>query len=151
MDIKENTKNGMATNSAPSKPLETVGDYWAEYERINKQIVALEAQIKVLTECAERYRTDSFETALHLAGYDLCLRKKELAPIITVITCSLSALCSDVDGSIIYDRFFLGHQVVEIADSHKVSEHTVSRSINSFLKASVPQKVVDECGKMLKE
>ncbi len=146
----DSTQNNAACGNSQCKPLETVGDYWAEYERINKQIVALEVQIKVLKESAERYQTDSFETALHLAGYDLCLRKKELSPILTIITRSLSAICSDVDGSIIYDRFFLGHQVQEIAREHGVSENIVSRSISSFLRASVPQKVVDECGEMLK-
>ena len=150
MVIKENTENGVATNNAQSKPLVTIGDYWAEYERISKQIAALEVQIKILTECAKRYKTDSLEAALHLAGYDLSVRKKELSPILTIITRSLSTLCSDVDESMIYERFFLGHQAIEIAHAHGVSENTVNRSINSFLRASVPQKVVDECGKMLK-
>lgn len=144
MNNAERIKNDVDCSIISSNPSETIGNYWDKYNRINQKIIALEVQIKILTECAERYQTDSLESALHMASYNLSLRKKEISPVIDIISRSISQLCSDVDGTIVYERLFLGHNIYEIAHDHEISENSVNRNLNAFLKAPVPSEVLDE-------
>lgn len=98
MNHAERIKNNADGSIISSKPSETIGNYWDKYNKLNQKIAALEVQIKILTECAKRYNTDSLEGALHMASYNLSLQKKEISPVIDIISRSISQLYDDVDG-----------------------------------------------------
>lgn len=132
-------------------PMATLGDYLREYNRINQQIAALEIQIGILRKSAERYDVSYFDSTLHQIEHELFLQKREIGPIIMIITRTISMLMPGEDGEIVYERLFLGHSSQEIARQHGLTDHSVAKNVGRFLKAPVPDKVVDECGKILKE
>ena len=138
-------------DNAIHRPMLTLEDYLREYNRINKQIAALELQTNILKKSAERYDVSYFDTSLHQIEHELYLRKKEIGPIIMIITRTVSALVPDGDGEMIYERFFLGRSAQEIARQHGLTDHYVTRNVGRFLRAPVPDEVVDECGKIFKE
>lgn len=149
--MNDEIEDNVISESSIHMPLVTVGDYLREYNRLNQQIVALEIQRNILTKSAERYNISSFDSSLHQINYELYLRKKEISPIIMIITRTVSMLIPDGDGELFYERFFLGRSTLEVARQHGLTDHCVTRNVGRFLKAPVPDKVVDECGKILQE
>lgn len=149
--MNDEIENDVICDSSIHRPMVTLEDYLREYNRLNKQIAALELQTIILKKSAERYNISSFDSNLHQMEYELYLRKKEISPIIMIITRSVSMMIPEGDGEIIYERFFLGHSTQEIARQHGTTGHYITRSIGRFLKVPVPDEVVDECGKVLKE
>lgn len=133
------------------RPVVTLEDYLREYNRLNKQIAALELQANILKKNADRYDISCFDSSLHQIDHELYLRKKEIGPIIMIITRAVSMLIPEGDGEIIYERFFLGRSAQEIARQHGLTDHYIAKSLGRFLKAPVPDEVVDECGKIVKE
>lgn len=131
-------------------PMTTLGDYLQEYNRINKQIVALEIQINILRKSAERYDVSYFDSTLHQIEHELFLQKREIGPIIMIFTRTLSTLIpgGSGDGEIAYEHFFLGRSSQEIARQHGLTDQYVAKNMVRFLKAPVPSKLVDECRKI---
>lgn len=144
-------ENDVICDNSIHRPMITVGDYLREYNRLNQQIVALEIQCNILTKSAERYNISSFDSSLHQINYELYLRKKEISPIIMVITRTVSMLIPNGDGEMFYERFFLGHSALEVARQHGLTDNYVTRTVGRFLKVIVPDEVVDECGKIFTE
>lgn len=149
--MNDEIEDDVIPESSIHMPLVTVGDYLREYNRLNQQIVALEIQRNILTKSAERYNISSFDSSLHQINYELYLRKKEISPIIMIITRTVSMLIPAGDGEIIYERFFLGRSSQEIARQHGLADHYIAKSLGRFLKAPVPDEVVDECGKIVQK
>ena len=100
---------------------------------------------------AERYAISSLDSSLHQMNYELYLRKKEIGPIIMIITRTVSMLIPNGDGEMFYERFFLGRSALEIARQHGLTDNYVTKTVGRFLKAPVPDEVVDECGKIFTE
>lgn len=144
-------ENDVICDNSIHRSMITVGDYLREYSRINQQIVALEIQINMLKKNAERYGISSFDSSLHQMNYELYLRKKEISPIIMIITRTVSMLIPNGDGEMFYERFFLGRSSLEIARQHGLTDNYVTRTVGHFLKVAVPDEVVDECGKIFTE
>lgn len=143
-------EDDLITENSTRRPLETLGDYLQEYRRINQQIVALEIQISILQKSAEWYDTEMFEPSLHQLDYELYLRKKEIGPIIMIVSHAISRLVPDGSGEMIYEHFILGHGIQEIAHQHETTNHCVEKNVSRFLKTSVPSEAVVECGEILR-
>lgn len=144
-------ENDAICDNSIHRPMVTLEDYLREYNRLNKQIAALELQTNILKKSSERYDISYFDSSLHQMEYELYLRKKEIGPIIMIITRTVSMLIPEGDGEMFYERFFLGRSAQEVARQHGLTDHYVTRNVGRFLKSSVPDEVVDECGKILKE
>lgn len=141
--------NDMICGSASNKELITLGDYVQEHKRLNHQIVALQNQITILKESADQYDTSFFDSSLHQLECELYLRKKEIVPIILIISRSISQLVPDDAREMMYEHWFLGHRVQEIARKHETADGCVTRYINQSLRVSIPSEVVEQCGKIL--